>query len=179
MGVDPSPTMIESARRHAIEANAAIDLRCATMSEVEFDAEYDLVVCLFTSLGQQHGPQRDDAPHHALLSCAAKALQPGGVAVVELPDRDRAVSALVESETLGPTQVTRSFDSVASTITERFDMQSGDTFELHYRVYDRAELSDLIADAGLAVEQVRDRGLAEPPGTMTTVLARRPATAMR
>lgn len=174
-GIDPSATMIEAARARAAEANQFADFICMPASEFREIARYDLALCLFTSLGQQKTSHRDDRPHVALLDRAHKALRPGGKLVIELFDKDRAVSSLVETEQLGPTRVTRSFDNRESTITERFKTESGDIYRLIYRVFDKTELADLLHDAGFGVQQVLDRGLVEPPSTMMTFVAERPS----
>jgi len=174
-GIDPSSTMIDAARARALEANQFADFICVDAADFREVARYDLAICLFTSLGQQTTNRRNDAPHVALLRQAKQALKPGGKLVLELPDKDRAVSALVETEHLGATKVLRSFDQRESTITERFSLFAGDTYQLIYRVFDRTELVDLLHDAGFEVQQVLDRGLVEPPTTMMTVVAERPA----
>jgi len=155
------------------QANQFVDFICLPASDFREIARYDLAICLFTSLGQQKTSARNDTPHIELLERTAKALRPGGTFVVELFDKDRAIAGLVETEQLGPTKVTRSFDKRESTITERFRVQSGDIYRLIYRVFDKTELADMLYDAGFEVKQVLDRGLVEPPSTLMTFVAER------
>jgi len=173
-GIDPSQTMIDAARSRAADANQFADFICESGAEFREVARYDLAICLFTSFGQQTTSRRDDAPHIALLGQAKQALRPGGHLVLELPDRDRAVPGLVETEQLGPTKVLRSFDKRESTITEHFKLMTGETYRLIYRVFDKTELCDLLHDAGFEVREVLGRGLVEPPSTMMTMVAERP-----
>lgn len=170
-GIDPSQTMIAAARANAAEANQFVDFICTSGQDFREVARYDLAVCLFTSFGQQRTSPRNDEPHHALLEQARRALKPGGKLVIELPDKDRAVPALVETEQLGATKVIRSFDKRESTITERFKPLGEDFFRLIYRVFDRTELVDMLHGAGFKVLQLDDHGLVEPPATLMTVVA--------
>lgn len=170
-GIDPSQTMIDEARRRALEANQFADFICTSGQDFREVGRYDLALSLFTSFGQQSANRRDDTPHQALLRQVRNALKPTGKLVIEVPDKDRAVPALVETEQLGPTKVIRSFDRRESTITERFRPQGGEIYRLVYRVFDKTELVDLVHGAGFRVVQLLDQGLAEPPTTMMTVVA--------
>ena len=174
LGVDPSATMIAEARSRAAAANQAARFECGTADQIAEPAAYDLVLCLFSSLGQQTQAQVDDAPHRALLASAFAALRPGGAFVLELFDKQRAVAGLIESEQLGPTSVTRSFDVATSIVTERFELPTGDTYQLIYRLFGRDELADWVRDAGFEIEQVFDHGLVEPPTNLMTFVVRRP-----
>jgi len=173
-GIDPSSVMIQAARARAAEANQFADFICTPTEDFREVARYDLAICLFTTLGQQKLSRRDDAPHVALLRQAKQALKPGGKFVIELPDKDRAVAALVETEQLGPTKVLRSFDKRESTITEHFKLLGGETYRLIYRVFDKTELVDMLHDVGFEIQQIEDHGLVEPPATFMTFVAERP-----
>jgi len=102
------------------------------------------------------------------------AVRPDGHVVIEIPERERAVEALITSEQLGPTAVTRSFDNVRSVITERFDTPAG-VFDLAYRVFGRDELITLVEQAGFRIEEVTDTALSPPPPTFMTLYAHRPS----
>ena len=173
-GIDPSPAMIAAARGRAAQAKQFADFICIDAADFRDVARYDLALCLFTTLGQLRAATSDDAPHRALLRQAKQALRPGGRLVIELPDRNRAIDALVEAEQLGPTSVTRQFNTRTSIITERFQVESGEVFVLRYRVFDKTEIADLVHDAGFDVLQMIERGLVEPPTTMMTIVAQRP-----
>ncbi len=177
-GIDPSAAMIAAARTAAADAKQLVDFICIAAQDFREVARYDVALCLFTTLGQLgHVDRRDgdEAGHLGLLRQVTQALRPGGDLVIELPDRDRMVNALVEREQLGPTLVTRSFDSRKSIMTERFDLETGEAYVLRYRLFEATELVDMVHDAGLEVRQVLDTGLVQPPMTMTTLVAKRSA----
>ena len=170
-GIDPSEAMIAAARTRALEANQLVDFIRIAGQDLREVGRYDLAICLFTSFGQQQRNQRNDEPHQALLNQARKALKPGGKIVIEVPDKDRAVPALVETEQLGPTKVIRSFDKRESAIIERFRPFGDSTYRLIYRVFDKTELVDMVHGAGFKVLQITDKGLVEPPNTLMTLVA--------
>lgn len=174
-GIDPSRAMVEAARARASEAKQFADFICISAADFREVARYDLALCLFTTLGQLTQATTDDAPHIDLLRQAKQALRPGGKLVVEVPERARATEELVEQEQLGQTAVTRHFNTRTSIVTERFEVETGNVYVLRYRLFDKTELVDLLHDAGFEVQQVIDRGLVEPPMTLMTVVAERPA----
>jgi SAM-dependent methyltransferase len=172
-GIDSSAAMVDAARVRAVEANQFADFICMAAEDFHEVARYDLAICLGTVLGQQKLVRREDDPHRELLRHVKQALRPGGQLVVEVPDRDRAVPALVAAEQIDDGKITRSFDKRESTITERFTASSGDLYRQTYRVFDRTELVDLLHDAGFSVQQVIERGLVEHSASMMTVVAER------
>jgi len=174
-GIDPSPTMIDAARARATAADQFADFVCLAAQDMREVARYDLALCLFTTFGQQAAATSDDASHVGLLRHTRQALRPGGRMVIELPDRERAIEALVEHEQLGSTQVIRRFDTRSSIVTERFTVDTGAVYVLRYRLFDTTELADLVHDAGFEIENVLHHGLVRPPPTMTTMVARRRA----
>ena len=174
-GIDPSSAMITAARERAAEAKQFADFICIDAADLRDVAQYDLAICLFTTFGQLAKATTDDAPHLALLRRTRQALRPGRKLVIEVPDRDRALDVLVDSERLGSTAVTRRFDTRTSIMTERFELDTGAIYVLQYRLFDTTELVDLVHDAGLDVQHVLHHGLVQPPQTMTTLVAERPA----
>jgi len=173
-GIDPSPAMLSAARSGADAAGYSIEFQGIAADELADVGRYDLAVCLFTTLGQLDRPIADDAPHVEMLRRIRRALKPGGEVVIEVPDRIRVVAGLVADEMLGPTRVTRSFDHATSTIGEQFELGSGEIFNLTYRVFNQAELVDLVQGVGFKVRNVAGHGLVEPPDTVMTLTAVRP-----
>lgn len=175
VAVDPSATMIDAAKeRVAVVASELgrglpIEWRVTPGERLADRDAYDLTVCLFTTFGQLPG----DA--HELLGTLVAATRPGGHVVIEVPERDRAVEMLVAAEVLGrpgqQTQVSRRFDADTSTLHEQFETAAGNTFDLAYRLFGRAELIDLCGGAGLIDINVVDRAIVPPPPTFVTLYA--------
>lgn len=176
---DPSKTMIDAARERSAEAEVTVDFRQTRGQAIDTVAKFDIALCVFTTLGQrsQMPAANDDSNNNddeVLIERIARALVPSGHAVIEVPNRERTVEALVVEEMLGDTRVTRAYDKSLSVIAERFELATGEAFNLAYRVFSRAELSAMVRDAGLEIVASADQGLAPPPFTFMTVLAQRP-----
>lgn len=177
VGIDPSAVMIDAAQQaantlHGGSLNVSFHVATAAdASPLVAPGSVDLALCLFTTFGQRTNDQPFDASTTQLLRAAARALKPGGVLVLELPDRDRAITMLVPQEQLGPTTVTRTFDPHTSVLSEQFETPDN-TFELAYQLFDREEVRSLLGDAGFVVEMVLDSALVPPPPTFMTLVAR-------
>jgi SAM-dependent methyltransferase len=87
VGVDAIAGYLAHARAAAAAAGVAIDLRHGDVAEVTFDAEFDAVLCLFTSFGYFADPAKDAA----VLRAASRALVRGGRFVLETAHRDGVV----------------------------------------------------------------------------------------
>lgn len=171
VGVDPSATMVAAAVERSQAAGVVADFVRGDAAEFVADAPFDLALLLFTTLGQLPSA---DAPssHEAVLASAYAAVRPDGHIVVEVPERDRAVAALVEHEELGPTTVTRSFDAERSVMREQFATPNGH-FDLAYRLFSQDELVAAVEAAGFVIEEVTDEGLMPPPPNFMTLFAYR------
>ncbi|MEM7093318.1 MAG: class I SAM-dependent methyltransferase [Actinomycetota bacterium] len=178
--VDPSSAMVAATNERAAAADLQVVARVGRAEDLvaEHSGAVDLALCLFTTLGQRSIDANDPGGagcDDALLRAATQLLRPGSPMLIEMPDRDRALAALITDETLGSTRVTRQFDSATSVLHEQFAIDGGATYELAVRLYDTQERRDLVGSAGLEIEHERPTGLAEPPPTLTTLLARRPS----
>ena len=176
---DPSETMIDAALARAADAGVTIDAHVGSGPAIvnHGAATADIALCLFTTLGQRDPfTAPSDDQDRDLLQAIFQSLRPGAALVLELPDRARHVTALVEHEQLGPTTALRSFDATTSTVRERFDTADGTSFHLAYRVYARDDLRQLLQDSGFVVEAMLDRPLVSPPPTLMTIVARRPTS---
>lgn len=171
VGVDPSQTMIDHARASAITAGHDVDFRVGTASTIAEENAFDLVICLFTTLGQQtEGSATAADADSELLTAAASASRPGATFVVELPERSRALDMLVTAESLGPTDVTRRFDESTGVVHERFAGPAG-TFDLSYRLYAADEVTTMLSKAGFDHIEVMPTALVPPPPTFMTLYA--------
>ncbi|HID52530.1 MAG TPA: class I SAM-dependent methyltransferase [Anaerolineae bacterium] len=154
-GIDPAAAMIAAAQEQAREANVAVDFRQTRGEDFTTDILYDAAICLFTSLGQM-GPDGDNS---SLVQRVYEALKPGGLFMVELPQRDTAVTQLRPSDKFGDgeqyTAVTRQYNPADQTITETFRLIAPEetrTYTLHYRLYSRAALETLLTQSGFTIQ---------------------------
>jgi 2-polyprenyl-3-methyl-5-hydroxy-6-metoxy-1,4-benzoquinol methylase len=172
--VDASDVMIAEARSQAGAASVDIDFAVGRAESLGTGAPVDLALLLFTTLGQDPMDGTDPITASAQMLAAAHAnLRPGGLLVVEVPERSRLADSLVASEQLGPTSVTRSLDPATGRVTEQF-VGPHHTHDLGYVVFSTAELADLVRSAGFDVVDHLDTALVPPPPTFQTIVARRP-----
>lgn len=171
-GVDPSLTMIAAARDRARSAGVDVEFVAGRGETFSRPSSFDLAICLFTSLGQVSSDLGEDSPT-LVLENINRSLRPGGMLVVEVPERTRTVDAFVVREQLGPTQVTRWFDDATSQMHERFVTPTRQ-FELAFRVFDADELATLMENAGFVVRERVGHALVSPPDTFMTLVAECP-----
>jgi SAM-dependent methyltransferase len=156
VGIDPSPTMVAAAQTNAAEQGLPATFSVADGVAFSSDMAWDVVLCLFTTLGQMGDAQHDN---RALIPNAYDLLAPGGWFVVEVPQRDPTVANLRPTEQFaGPrrsTTVTRSYNAAEHFVTEIFSMtgagMSPTEYVLRYRLFAVQELHRMLADAGFVV----------------------------
>lgn len=178
-GIDPSAVMIDASRDRASQAGVSAEFHQIDAATFSTDESFELAICLFTTFGQReavgfnHRYELSSEPEHAMLRSIASALATDATLVLEVPDKARTIDALVTSEQLGPTAVQRRFDPVSSVVSEQFQPGTAIPYSLAYRVFSEAEVSELLVENGFQVEEVRARGLVEPPATFNTFAARK------
>lgn len=179
-GVDPSQAMIDLAKGSAGDAGVEVELVCQSGATFTRDSAFDLAVCLFTTLGQIDPTEAvtSDPQVQLTLTNLATSLRPGGLLVVEVPEKERALDGFIESEMLRAGHVQRSFDAARSVVHERFDTEHGE-FELAYQLLSKAELLAAIEKAGLRIADVFDEAVQTPPNTFVTVVAHGPGERAR
>jgi SAM-dependent methyltransferase len=153
LGIDPSAAMIAAARERAAAQAVQPEFRRLAGQDLQLQDEFAAAICLFTTLGQVTG-QEDN---RELLPRAFHALQPGGHLVLEIPQPAWTLDNLQPAETLGEgethTRVRRSFDPARDLVSEQFTVVSPAgqrTYLLRYRLFNRAQVSQLLAQAGFA-----------------------------
>ncbi len=82
-GVDLYPGFLDLARRDAKVRGLQVDFRQGDMRHLDFDAEFDRVLNLFTSFGYF-----EDEDNFRVLENIARALVPGGWFILDIPNRD-------------------------------------------------------------------------------------------
>jgi 2-polyprenyl-3-methyl-5-hydroxy-6-metoxy-1,4-benzoquinol methylase len=169
VGMDAAAAMIKAARERAMETAVSIDFQVAKAEQFTTSTLFDAAICLFTSLGQI----TDSGENSALVYRVCEALKPGGMFLVEVPQRDPAVAQLKAAEQFGNganyTAVTRAYNSTTQTVFETFTQVSGvqkQVFTLHYRLFDRQAVTALLQEAGFVIHAAYGSYAGDP---LTTV----------
>ena len=153
-GIDPSAAMIAAARRRADRSGVFVDFQQERGELFATDQPYDAAICLFTTLGQitENGHNLD------LVGKVYAALKAGAYFLVEVPQRETAVSQLKTEEKISGANrvvyVTRRYDENNLFLTEEFrivDEREESSYLLKYRLFDQAELTVLLNEAGFKV----------------------------
>ncbi|HEX2615935.1 MAG TPA: class I SAM-dependent methyltransferase, partial [Flavobacteriales bacterium] len=152
-GIDLSAPSIAEARERAPEATFHVhDIR-----EPFAHARFDVVVCLFTSLG--YSPDRLD--DQRAVNAAAEALKPGGHFVLDLLNGDLTCSNLVSEERYAVEgvqfHVQRHLED--GDIVKRIDVQDDGrsaTYTERVHSWHVDEVTALVREAGLELEAITD-----------------------
>ena len=154
VGIDPSASMIAAAKERASEAGVSPEFQQVAGEDFIADEKFDTAICLFTTLGQIE----DRKDNHLLVPRVAAALQPGGIFLVEVPQRAWVASNLKASDRFWDgdryTDVTRQIDMDENVVTEIFTVVTpGDTqrYVLRYRLFNLDELSALMEKDGFSI----------------------------
>lgn len=152
--IDPAAAMIAAARERAAAAGVSIDFQQVAAETLDLKEMFEAAICLFTTLGQISTAGNNSG----LVERAYAALKPGGAFVVEVPQRETAVSQLKPTDKFGEgeryTAVSRRYDAAGYIVTETFELISPEkrrTYCLQYRLYSRDELRSLLTAAGFTV----------------------------
>jgi SAM-dependent methyltransferase len=151
LGIDPSAAMITAARENAAASGLAPEFRQQGGEDLQVENEFEVALCLFTTLGQVSG----QADNLVLLENAYRALQPGGWFILEIPQRAWAVSNLKPSERIGEGDryalVDRRYDAASCLVSEEFTIVSPDgqrKYLLQYRLFSRGEINRYLEQEG-------------------------------
>lgn len=153
-GIDLIPGFLDIARRDAAERGVQVDYRQGDMRDLDFDAQFDRVMLLFTAFGYF-----DDAGNLQVLEHIACALKPGGLLALDVPNRDitaKSVPPFMVTEKDGNLMIDRnSFDPVTGRSTNRrIVIRNGVRRDKAFsvRLYNASEIRDLLPRAGLEVQ---------------------------
>jgi len=175
-GIDLSPKQIGLAQTLPVKQTRYL---VADMRKLAFDAEFDLAVNLFTSLGYFD----ETGDNHLVIEGIHRALRPGGLFVLDY------LNALRTAKSLGPDE-TKVIDGIRFDISRRIDNQRvvksinvtwGNycrTFQESVQLFGPDELADLCRANGLEVLELWGNYALEPfvPGDSPRqiILARKP-----
>ncbi len=156
-GIDPSGAMIAAAQARAAQAAVAVHFQQSRGDQFSTTEQFKAAICLFTTLGQID----QDGDNHALVPHVYKLLKPGGKFVVEVPQRNPTVQALIPSDKFGEgaryTLVQREYHPGEKTVTESFTKITPEYtrhYLLAYRLYSAPELRALLTDTGFTIAAV-------------------------
>lgn len=152
-GIDISRESIAEARVLVPEA----DLRVHDMRVPIGTSLFDLVVCLFTSLGYS-GVRRDD---QLAVNAAAQALKPGGLFVLDLFNGVQAGLTLVKEEcqTEKGIRFMINRDLEQGDIVKRISVEDNGcthTFVERVHAWSAEEVKELVQGAGLVIQAITD-----------------------
>ena len=169
-GLDYSTELLARARRRGVARTLRYTRGDMRRMPARWTKRFDAVLNLFTSFGFFSHPADDVR----VIREFARVLKPGGVLVWHGGSRDGVMARFLARDwwTSEKTVFTqeREFDPLSGFLTVRSNWRRGSrsgTREHRIRLYTATRLSELLADAGLIVEQSFD-GFTEKPLTRTS-----------
>lgn len=151
VGIDVTPHFLEIARRE----KSGVDYRLGDMRELDFEAEFDAIVNVFSSFGYF-----DDATDKDVLKRFRRALKPGGRLLLELQAAHRMLNLLAATGGHSYNVTERgddflidrwSFDALGGrTNTERTSVRDGKVrrYAFSMRLLTVSELAEWLKEAG-------------------------------
>lgn len=159
-GVDYIPGFLELARAKAAEMGVTVDYFQGDMRRLSFVEEFDRVLLLFTAFGYF-----EDSENEQVLWSIARALKPGGMVMLDIPNRDTVLADLP------PADVTEKSDGLLinrfsfDVLTGRFHnrrivichgIRKDKPFSV--RLYNATEIRDMMNRAGLRIYKLLGGG---------------------
>ncbi|MCU1456967.1 MAG: hypothetical protein JWL73_1059 [Actinomycetia bacterium] len=175
-GLDRSRGFLERAARDAAKAGVDVDWVESDMRWLPWVDEFDRVLLWGSTFGIA-----DDAGNAAVLDAVFRALRPGGRVLVDVVNRDHAISrplpARINIER-GTDWLSDEWDFDPETRrseTERTIVRGKDTRTMHYsmRLFDAPDLRDAFEAAGFTVLGAFDENGSPHPTAVSTLEAHR------
>lgn len=160
VGVDLSLAMLSRASEEAQSRNMRINFLHADMRDLSFEANFDAVTCLGTSLGYF-----DDDTNRKVMERLLRALKPGGVLLLDVVNRDYVIRSqpnLIWFEGEGCVCMEESefnFFTSRLHVKRTVILDTGRQLENEYslRLYSLHELGQLLNASGFRVSEVSGR----------------------
>jgi SAM-dependent methyltransferase len=150
------PGFLELARRDAEARGVQVDYRQGDMRHLEFEAEFERVMMLFTSFGYF-----EDEDNFHVLENVARALTPEGLFILDVPNRDMAMKNIHPvnfTEKNGDLMIDRvSFDTLTGRLhNRRIVIRNGVRKDKPFfvRLFNPTELRDWLLLAGMDIAQM-------------------------
>lgn len=160
VGIDATPHFLDIARRES----SAVDYRQGDMRQLDFDAEFDLAVNVFTSFGYF-----DEATDRDVLHRFWRALKPGGKLALDLLSSHRILANFAAQSGRSTVLQERgddllidknTYDAAAGRIlSERISVRDGRVrrYPFSTRLFTPSEIGAWLRDAGFAVVDFFDQ----------------------
>ena len=165
-GVDLYPGFLEIAKRDADSRGVQVDYHQGDMRHLEFEAEFERVMMLFTSLGYF-----EDDDNFRVLENVSRALTPEGLFILDVPNRDMAMKNIQPvnvTEKHGDLMIDRvSFDTLTGRLhNRRIVIRNGVRKDKPFfiRLFNPTELRDWLIQAGMDLERMYGGYDASPLG---------------
>lgn len=153
IGIDRTEGFIALAKEEASRTQASATFVVGDMRDLDFEATFDRVICLFDVFGLHRDEENLD-----ILRRISRALKPGGMACIDVRNRDWMLRGLLPVTVMqkGPDLMVdrHVFDPISGRLVDyRVMVRNGQTKEARFsvRLYHFAELRALCASAGLVV----------------------------
>ncbi|MDB4985637.1 MAG: Methyltransferase [Myxococcaceae bacterium] len=160
VGVDLSLAMLSRASEEAQSRNMRINFLHADMRDLSFEANFDAVTCLGTSLGYF-----DDETNKKVMERLLRALKPGGVLLLDVVNRDHVIRSQPNLSWFEGEGCVCMEESEFNFFTSRLHVKrtvildTGKQLENEYslRLYSLHELGQLLNASGFRVSEVSGR----------------------
>lgn len=159
-GLDISEEWLADARQYAKKSGVPLELLRSDMRVIPFEQAFDAVIIMFTTFGYLESDEEDQK----VLDAVQKALKPGGWFIVDLINREWAVTNYVENDWR------KAKDGAIYLEHRELDLLTGrnhvsfqeigvdgtlrDLGSHHIRLYTLTEMADRLKRAGLSFFQV-------------------------
>jgi SAM-dependent methyltransferase len=152
-GLDLTPGFLEIARRDAEDCGVQVDYQQGDMRYIEYSEIFDYVLLMFTSFGYYQ-----DEDNQRVLENVVRALKPGGVLLLDIPNRDvflKDMLPYIVTEKENNLMIDRlSFDTLSGRwYNRRVVIRDGVRKDkpFYVRIYNPSEIQPLLSQAGLDV----------------------------
>ncbi|MBN2146776.1 MAG: class I SAM-dependent methyltransferase [Anaerolineales bacterium] len=177
-GLDLMSGFLDIARQDALSQGLQVDYRQGDMRQIDFCAQFDVVLLLFTAFGYF-----EDEQNLQVLRNVARALRPGGRFLFDIPNRDLFAAGLPPAfidEREQDLMINRSsFDTQSGRwYNRRVVIRNGVRKDKPFfvRMYNPQEISSLLASTGLEVVRMVKNWSGDPldhEGRRIIVVARK------
>ena len=165
--MDRSADFLELARREAEAFGVSVDYCLGDMRQLDFKPVFDLALMIFTVFGYF-----EDEENLLVLRNVARALNPGGRLLFDIPNRDVYLIGHrqdVVTEKGGNLMIdSHSFDmATGKSYNRRLVIRDGERKDKPFfvRLYNATEIRDLLGQAGMGLERIYSGWDAQPLST--------------